>query len=327
MKKKMIWILALIAVAVVAVVVGFRFFGGKKSVEAKVGAATEYQPIEVSLAVNRSLEAIITPGTPLVFEILIRNAGAAQEALAVAAIEGKKRELDKLLGSNTIAPEVAEKIIADDQAKIRKVPPLDVAVEATMFTFLQEGKNGLTPLPWRPKLAEKSEDRIAALDKKNVAYATFVVAPEATAKAAEETLTVFVQFENSSKETSRWSGRIISDPVIISVVRETGTPDEQFNKHVAMVEYFLALKDYGRAETETDKLLALKPKLIDGLVLRGKALEGKGEFKKALDSYEEALDEFLAQNPNPETPPWEVMENISRMRDKLGIRPPDIIKK
>jgi len=327
MKKKMIWIVALLAVAAVAIVVSLRFCAGKKKIQAQVSAPEEYQPIEVSLAVNRSLEAAITPGTPLVFEILIRNAGAAQDALAAVAIEGKKRELDKLLESNTITPEDAEKIVARDQTKIRKIPPLGIAVEEAMFSFLQEGTNGLIPLPWKPKLVEKSGEGIATLDEKSVAYATFVVAPEATAKAAEGTLSVFVQFENSSKEAGRWSGKIVSDPVVISVIRESGTSDEQFNKHVAMIEYFLALKDYGRAETETDKLLALKPKLIDGLVLRGKALEGKGEFQKALESYEEALNEFLAQDPKPETPPWEVMKSIDRMNDRLGIRPPDVIKK
>ena len=322
MKKKVILIVALLIVAAIAIPVFLRIFGGKKEIQTQDRAAATYQPIEISLAVNGSLEVVITPGTPLVFEILIRNAGAAQEALASAAIEGKKRELDKLVKSNNIPPEAAQKVIARDQAKIRKVSPLGVTVDAKTFSFLQEGQNGLTPLPWQPKLVEKSGEGITALDEKNVAYVTFVVAPEATAGLAEGERVVFVRFDNASKEPGRWSGSVVSDPVIVTVVRETRTPEQQLNKQVAMIEYFLALRDYGGAEREANQLLALKPKLIDGLVLRGKALEGKGEFQKALASYEEALNEFITQNPKLDTPPWGVMESIARMRDKLGMKEP-----
>jgi hypothetical protein len=316
MKKKLVLIFVLIVLVVIGIVVAIKSFTKKMSPP----VVTEGQPIEMGLSVNGALDVVITPATPVMFEILIRNEGRSTAALAGATLDGVKSDIDELVKTNELTAEEARQLIEKERAKIKQVPALAVKVDAGRFSFNVEKKGGTEPLPWKTKLVESSGEGHLTLDENNVGYVTFVVPPEATSGTAEGTMQVFVAFENISKEAGRWSGKIISNPVSISFVKDTGTPDQQQSKQMAMIDYFLAVKDYEGADKAVNQVLTIKPGLIDGLFLKGKVLEAKGDFNRALDVYEEALAEYIKKSAGREPPPPVLIRSVVRMQDKLGMK-------
>jgi tetratricopeptide (TPR) repeat protein len=316
MKKKLVLIFVLIALIGIGIVVATKSFTKKEA----PSLVAEGQPIEVSLSANGALDVVITPGTPLVLEVLIRNAGRSSAVLEGAAFDGVKSDIDALVKTNELTAEEAQNLIEKERAKIKQVPTLAVKVDAGRFSFNVEKKGGAEPLPWRTKLVESSEEGVLTLDENNVGYATFVVPPEATAGTPEGAMQVFVVFENISKDEGKWSGKIISNPVSISFVKDTGTPDQQQIKQMAMIDYFLVVKDYEGAEKAVNQVLTIKPGLIDGLYLKGKVFEAKGDFNRALDAYEEALAEYIKKSMSREPPPPVLIRSVVRMQDKLGMK-------
>jgi tetratricopeptide (TPR) repeat protein len=316
MKKKLVLIFVLIVVVGIGVVVGMKFF----TKEVAPSVVTEGQPIEVSLSVNGALDVVITPNTPLVFEIMIRNEGRSLAVLEGAAFDGIKRDIDELVKTNELTFEEAKDLIERERAKIKQVPAFAVKVDAGRFSFNVPNKDGVEPLPWKTKLVESPGEGVQTLDENNVGYATFVVPPEATVATPEGMMQVFVAFEDRSKEAGRWSGKIISNPVSISFVKDTGTPDQQQNRQMAMIDYCLAVKDYEGAEKAVNHVLTIKPGLIDGLFIKGKVYEAKGDFNRALDAYEKAWDEYVKKSAGRQPPPPMFIRSIVRMQDKLGMK-------
>jgi len=318
MKKKLALLFVLIVLIVIGIVVAMKSFTKK----AAPPVVTEGQPIEMSLSVNGFLDVVLTPKTPLIFEILIRNAGRSSAALAGAALDGVKSDIDELVKTNELTAEEARQLIEKERAKIKQVPTFAVTVDAAGFSFHVQKKDGVEPLPWKTKLIESSGKGVLTLDENNVGFATFVVPPEATSGTPEGTVQVFVVFENISKEAGRWSGKIISNPVSVSFVKDTGTPGQQQSRQMAMIEYFLAVKDYEGAEKAVNHVLTIKPGFIDGLFLKGKVFEAKGDFNRALDAYEEALAEYIKKSAGREPPPPVFIRSIVQMQDKLGMNQP-----
>ncbi len=318
MKKKLVLLFVLIVFIGIGIVVAMKSFTKK----AALPLVDEGQPIEVSLSVNGALDADITPETPLVFEILLRNAGRSSALLEQTAFDGTKQDIDELVKTNELTPEEAQRVVEKERVKIKQVPALAVTVDAMRFSFHVEKKCGLESLPWKTKLIESSGEGVLTLDENNAGHATFVVPPEATAGTAEGTMQVFVAFENISKETGRWSGKIISNPVSISFIRDAGTPDQQQRRQMTLIDYFLAVKDYEGAEKAVNQVLTIKPGLIDGLFLRGKVFEAKGDFNSALDAYEDTLAAYIKKNPGHGPPPPVFIRSIVRVQDKLGLKEP-----
>ena len=318
MKKKLILLFVLIGLIVIGIVFAMRSFTKK----AAPPVIAEGQPIEMSLSVNGALDAAMTPETPLIFEILIRNEGRSTAALAGAALDGVKSDIDELVKTNELTAEEARHLIEKERAKIKQVPAYALTLDAARFSFNVGKKDGVEPLPWKTKLIESSGKGVLTLDENNVGYATFVVSPEATTGTAESTMQVFVTFENISKEAGRWSGKIISNPVSISFVKDTGTPDQQQRRQMALIDYLLAVKDYEGAEKAVNHVLSIKPGLIDGLFLKGKVFEAKGDFNRALDAYEDTLAEYIKKNMGRGPPPPVFVRSIVRMQDKLGMKEP-----
>jgi tetratricopeptide (TPR) repeat protein len=89
-----------------------------------------------------------------------------------------------------------------------------------------------------------------------------------------------------------------------------------------MIDYFLAVKDYEGADKAVNQLLSMKPGFIDGLFLKGKVFEAKGDFNRALDAYEDALAEYINKSTGREPPPPVFIRSIVRMQEKLGMKEP-----
>lgn len=313
-------LLGLVLIALVGVGLWWRGVFAPHPAEQPGRPAAEALLPELTLSVNGSSETTITPGMPLIFELMLRNTPAARAAGAGATRERLKEDLDGLVQQGKLTREQAEGLLKKDA-----VPPpfsaVVITVAAGRFSFLHEGSQGARPVPWRLKMVNPAAPVQVRLDEKQIAWATFVMAPEDTVSIANEAYTVRASFENRS--TGQWQGKIISDPVVITVVPAPQAPTaaEQEERHLVLVEYFLALKDHDRAIGAARQALATSPQSIDGLVLLGQAQEAKGEFRAALDAYDKALEEFgqrFGGRSHPHAPVG-LIRSIQRMEEKLGI--------
>lgn len=295
---------------------------------AQPAAAAPPQAPELTLSVNRESRLTISPGTPLVFEVLLRNAGMAGAANAVEARRDLEKDLASLVEAGKVSRKEADRLLAGEAAPVA-VGPMTVALNAGSFSLVSAGPEGDTAVPWQSKLVEPATATAVALDEKGIAYVALVVAPEQTASTAAGTYRVVIRFESNPADRKQWRGKVVSDPVAITVEADSATPtaEQQERKQLAFVQYHLALKNYDRALDAARKALTVAPQSIGALVLLGRAQEGKGDLRAAFETYQKALDAFYGRYPKPDEPPVVLMSNVRRMRNQLGIKLPDLPKR
>lgn len=294
-------------------------FGPSPTEQRERGVADLLYP-ELSLSVNGAIETTITPGTPLIFELMLRNGPAARAAFAAIARERLKEELEERVQAGDLTRQKADEILKREPVP-SPIHAMVITLVAEGFSFSSETPHGAKSLPWKLTMVQPSTPTTVTLDEKQIAWATFVVAPEQTTSATKETCRVRAHFEN--RYSGQWRGKIVSNPVNITVLESKEKPiDGQKKKYLVVVEYYLAIKDYDRAITAAQQVLTVAPQSIDGLILLGRSKEAKGDFRAALEAYEKALKEY--DRRYDEEPPPGLMEGLWRMRDKLGIELPII---
>lgn len=279
---------------------------------------------ELTLSVNGFSRTTIPFGMPLVFELWLRNGAAARSAGAAAARKQLTGELEEQVLAGKLTRQDADSLL-----KKEPVPPLVPSFVITLapagFAFRGEGPRGPTTLPWQPRMVDPEAPAILTLDAKEIAAATFVVEPEKTASAAAGTYLLRAHFRNQAP--GQWQGTVTSNPVEITLAAAPRAPSngERKENYLITAEYFLAVKDFDRAITAVQKVFALAPQSIDGLVLLGRACERKGNFQAALEAFEKAHQEFGRRYPGlHQHPPVSLIRDILRMQAKLGIRVPGV---
>jgi tetratricopeptide (TPR) repeat protein len=129
------------------------------------------------------------------------------------------------------------------------------------------------------------------------------------------------------RSPGQWQGKIISNPVTVTVVDTPATPtvEERKAPDLLRVEYFLGLKDYDHAIAAAQDVLSLDPRSIDGSFMLGTVQESKGDLQSALGAYETALTKFHDRYPGDD-PPEAALQAVRRVRDKLGIKLAPIVE-
>ncbi len=278
-------------------------------------------PLDVELFVNHASAARITPGTPFILSVGIRNRDAVRAARAGRIAEREQQGLAALVGKKSISAEEAEAVRRRRQAPA-VVSPVVVSLVAGSLTFALADASRL---PWTPKLLEVSSSAPQSLGENDAAAAEFVVTPEATAASAPGVYRVVVSFNHSAKAPGQWSGRLVSNPVTITVVKSTGGPGERLDTQLAKAEYGLAVRDYRAAAEAIGEILAIDPRYVQGLTLQAQVHEAQGRYEEALDSWDNAFNAHRKGLPR-EDPPEEIVLGIRRMWDKLGIKLPEVVK-
>jgi hypothetical protein len=275
------------------------------------------------LSINNYNKDIITQGTPLIFELVLRNDLAADAATAKVKHERFKQQLNQMVKKKEITPEEAEDLLKLEPAA-PSVKLFIITVDANSFTFSSEGIDKSKHFPL-PKVIEPAAPFVITLDENETAYATAVVSPESTASLEEGTYRIVAHFENRTDKGKQWKGKVDSNTLVLNVIKSMNTSEERLNKYMAMAEYFMVLRDYENAQDAIKQIFSIEPEFINGFVLRGNIHEAKGEFKEALEAYEKAFKSYRRLYPKFE-PHWGLMGNIRRMRDKLGIELPEVIE-
>jgi hypothetical protein len=319
-----IFLFILVSVVLIALIgVGLWWTGmfGPSPTEQREGGVADSLHPELSISVNDAIEIQVTPGTPLIFELMLRNGPAGRAALAEAARKRLMKELEEQVQTGKLTRQKADEILKREPVPSPPVHAMVITLVAEGFSFSSETPHGAKSLPWKLTMVKPATPTTVTLDEKQIAWATFVVAPEQTASVTKETYRMRAHFEN--RYSGQWRGKIVSNPVSITVVESKEmSVYGQKKKYLVMVEYYLAIKDYDRAITAAQQVLAVAPQSIDGQILLGRSKEAKGEFRAALEAYEKALKEF--DRRYDEEPPPGLVEGLWRMRKQLGIELPVI---
>jgi hypothetical protein len=280
-------------------------------------------PLKLELTVNDLEEATLTPDAPLILKLAVSNAAAREASDAQAALEGLKTELSDQVGEKRLTQAQADWLLMREATPSPVLPiKLILAVEGFSFTR-EEGPEGQA-LPWQPRPIEPRASVEVSLDDQTVAVAAFVAYPDGGSPLAQGVYHLAALYEGKPSD-GHWSGKIISNTVTITVKKDAATVDEKLQRLMAFAEYYLMTNDLGQAEKAVHEALAEYPELIRGLYLQGRLLETKGDYRGALESYQEALSQLRRRFPESE-PPWGLREAVQRMYDKLGIRLPEIIE-
>jgi hypothetical protein len=134
---------------------------------------------EMILSVNHSTQPTITPGTPLLLEIMIHNGPASRAILAAASRARLEKDLDARVQARALTRQQAD-------AQLRRSIPARVAsvlitLEAEGFSFISGSSSAGASPPWRPKIVSPTSPTRVTLDGTQTSYVTFAVAPEETA--------------------------------------------------------------------------------------------------------------------------------------------------
>jgi hypothetical protein len=164
----------------------------------------------------------------------------------------------------------------------------------------------------------------AILDEtRNLYTAELGIAPEETAKIPQGKYTIRAVLEVSSGSPGKWSGRAVSNPVVVSVEDEAGkTPDSahsEWNRLVESINFYLRAGRFEDAHGLALQAVEQKQDNVDSHILLGDALNGMRRDEEALKSYRKALF-MIATKGKQYEPPTYLMLRIDEVKQRLKQR-------
>ncbi|MGH7848932.1 MAG: hypothetical protein ACREOP_01410, partial [Thermodesulfobacteriota bacterium] len=152
----------------------------------------------------------------------------------------------------------------------------------------------------------------AILEKeRNLYTAELGVAPEETAKIPEGRYTIRAVLEAPSGALGNWSGRAVSNPVVVSLgkrVKETTPEDDpELSRLIESIDFYLRAERFEDAYRLALELKERQPKKVQSYILLGDALNGLKRDREALEAYMKALYIIATKGKQYEPPTYLIM--------------------
>jgi tetratricopeptide (TPR) repeat protein len=262
--------------------------------------AAKVPDILLSLQVNREREVSLLPGTPLVFTVFM---------------SGSKTDPPLRIGGSGDPWYVYLRLESADGKK--QIP----------FTWSLLGKpHALPRLGSSDDLgnAELYAGDEAILEKeRNLYTAELGVAPEETAKIPEGRYTIRAVLEVPSGAQGKWSGRAVSNPVVVSLgkrVKETTPEDDpELSRLIESIDFYLRAERFEDAYRLALELKERQPKKVQSYILLGDALNGLKRDREALEAYMKALYIIATKGKQYEPPTYLIMR-MDEVKQRLEER-------
>jgi len=262
--------------------------------------AAKVPDILLSLQVNREREVSLLPGTPLVFTVFM---------------SGSKTDPPLRIGGSGDPWYVYLRLESADDKK--QIP----------FTWSLLGKPRALPrLGSSDDLgnAELYAGDEAILEKeRNLYTAELGVAPEETAKILEGRYTIRAVLEVPSGAQGKWSGRAVSNPVVVSLgkrVKETTPEDDpELSRLIESIDFYLRAERFEDAYRLALELKERQPKKVQSYILLGDALNGLKRDREALEAYMKALYIIATKGKQYEPPTYLIMR-MDEVKQRLEER-------
>jgi hypothetical protein len=120
----------------------------------------------------------------------------------------------------------------------------------------------------------------------------------------------------------RWSGRVVSNPVIVSVLKQddrtTSTADLERMRTIESAEFYIKTTKFQEAYNLALQVQAREPEKVLTYLLLGDSLNGLKQDQEALDAYDYALY-LSALEPQREPPEYLLMRKYEVER-RLGLQ-------
>jgi hypothetical protein len=236
---------------------------------------------EITVTANHTPEPQVIQGEPLVITALLSNPGIFSASVAALQINPQNGSW-----ANTV-----KLTITDSTGATVPWPAQLVSAPAGALT-LDGQQTGV--LKWI----------VSAADSNNIAAGTYQV--------------VAVVDTTASAGTTGWNGTATSDVAVVQV-NAPSTPTQAQIEQKLLSEAIAdrLLGNNIQAATALDQLLVQNPTSVRALQLKGAVLTDMGQTQAALDATQQALDNVLAQDPNPQEPPKLLLSAASSLRDQI----------
>lgn len=137
------------------------------------------------------------------------------------------------------------------------------------------------------------------------AEAVWLVAPADTANILAGVYNLSVTLNTTTTAASgAWSGSVASTGAAVTLQAEplSLAAEDEASKYLAFAAYARLRGDTQGVGSALDTLMAHQPSILQAYVEKGDLLSSTGDFAGARALYQQALDQFLAANPNVQEP-------------------------
>ena len=275
--------------------------GGNPATPPSSGPATRGTPSSGSAGPPTAI--VDTPGGPL---------------LEVAVNGGREAEVPRgwplLLLVDLTHPDIA--------APEAEVTPLPIAAAQgdwsnAIRVTVRNARGGAET--WPLHLAQTPSQTLT-LDTARQGQLLWYLAPEETARLAEGDYTLRATLDTTASTVpGGWRGHVRAVPVLVHVSAEpaTLTAEQEAEKAEVLVAYALWRGDTTQALAHLDARLSRQPADYNALTLKADILVAAGRNEEALALYNQAIDAYLAQNPNAGEQPEGLLVKRGLLQEKV----------
>ncbi len=261
---------------------------------------------QISLKVNDQYTETINRGEPLILTVQISYPGNMEDEQENRIIDIELEELETRLDEEEITEEEykEEKERLEAQKKEIETPSLGTEKEpwTNVVRFQILVNEEWNPLDWPLELLKtNSAAPILELRSDIIVVAIYALAPKDVEGIPEGTHRVKAITSDAE-----------SNPVAIGVSREedkSPSPTKLENN----VGYFMLKGAFDQALTLIQSMLASDPRSVLAIMLMGDLQRAMGNLREALQTYELAREEFVAQDPDFWEPPRVIDAKISEI--------------
>lgn len=158
---------------------------------------------------------------------------------------------------------------------------------------------------WPAQLVQPASATLS-LSGIDTAEAVWLVAPADTSSIAAGVYNLSVTLDTTSTAAAgAWSGTIAGSGAAVTLLDAEPAPlsaEDEASKYLALAAYARLKGDTQGAGEALDTLIAHQPTMLEAYKEKGDLLAAAGDYSGALALYQQALDKFLAANPNAGEP-------------------------
>jgi len=274
-------------------------------------------------------ETTVYQGVPLVFSVALGNQRALSAALQNRSNELFRSHLEAKIARGEISPQQAEPILS----KLGKseIPVIQLGRENTAWPayvhFVKLSRDGKEePLGWPIQVAKGTAAGTVSLDEKTTLRIQFLLSPLEAARLPlgnYEIAAVLDVPENGNLVPGSWHGRVSSESLKLNIVArpEHLKPELEEEFDLQFAYYYQATNDQAEVLQFAEKALRAVPHSIAARIIVAMASEERGDFRAALDYYQDAETQFYRQHPEAYEPPMYLIHKSMQLRKKLERHP------
>jgi len=276
------------------------------------GAATGQKGLVLTLRADYEQTKTVLHNEPVIFTVSIVNKTAQSDNLWNSAADRRIRQLDELVRQGKMKQEDAGKEKQEIEKSKRSTPAITIGSSASpwtsqlTWTVKNLQSNAVIQLPLK-LMTNPAGDAVITLDGSRTVTAYFGISPEEMMNLAAGNYEVGAAIGNNA------------DKALLNVQRESvAAPAMTEAQLYKWGLYYWHAGDAVKTINYADQIFKKNAVSVDGWSLKGDAEVMKGEYKAALESYNEAVKQYYRQQGTGAEPPEYLFSMIGMVKEKLG---------